>query len=86
MTALASGIVLAPAYLLVSIRRHRGYGMRVFVVSSLAILILSGLRIVPGRIDLIVVYLFVPPVAGACVGVAHYILGARRSGYAHFRE
>lgn len=61
MTALASAIWLAPAYLLVSIRRNRGYAMRTFVVSSLAILMLSGLRVVPGRIDLIWVYLCLPP-------------------------
>ena len=35
--------------------------MRTFVATSLAILMLSGLQIVPGRIDLIWVYLYLPP-------------------------
>ena len=66
MTALMSALYLAPAYLLVSVRRGRGYGMRAFVTVAVVLLIITGTRIVPGRIDLIWAYLCLPPLSGAC--------------------
>jgi hypothetical protein len=53
-TALTSAVILAPAYLLVAIRRGHGVGMRVFVAVALAILIVRGTRPGFGRyLDLI---------------------------------
>ncbi len=67
IVSLECAVLLAPAYLLVSIRRRRGYAMRAFVVVSVVVLSLPSTRIVPGCTDLTLGHLCLPPVAAACV-------------------
>jgi len=79
MSALGCAILMTPAYLLVSLRRCGGYAMRAFVVTAVAILVLSGTRIVPGRIDLIWVYICIPPASAIFVGVVVKLIRQRKS-------
>jgi hypothetical protein len=71
-TALICGIFLAPSYLFLSAFRATAIPMRIFVASALLILIIVGLRIIPGRYDMIWVYFFCPPALALVVAGCRY--------------
>lgn len=60
LAALACATEIAPAYLLVAIRRSRGYRMRAFVATAFALLVLKAFRWFPRWIDFRTVYLVAP--------------------------
>ena len=49
MAALWCGTLLAPAYLLVAVRRRHGIGMRAFIAAAVLILLLLGMNYWPAR-------------------------------------
>ena len=61
--ALYAGVLLAPAYLLVAIRRGQGIGLRIFVASALTLLILEGITGPVRYFDFLAVYILLPPLA-----------------------
>ena len=72
-TALPSGIFLAPSYLLLAAYRGVAIPMRAFVMTALCILVLVGLRIIPGRYDMMWAYLLCPPTVGLCIASVRYL-------------
>jgi len=77
-SALTCAILLAPAYLLVSIRRHNGYSMRAFLATVLGILILVGTRNWPWGIDLFWSYVGLPPIAAFLVASTQEFVRRRK--------
>ncbi|MEK6674067.1 MAG: hypothetical protein AABZ47_00260 [Planctomycetota bacterium] len=65
---------LAPAYLLVAIRRGQGYPMRVFVGTALAFLVLIGLRLVRESANLGWSYICFPPFLAICTWAAQTLI------------
>jgi hypothetical protein len=66
-SALTCATALLPTYLLA--RLVSSHGMAVWAGSAAGILMLQGLRIVPGRNDLALIYLLVPPIAGLTAAI-----------------
>ena len=86
LSALTSAILLLPAYLLVSIERGRAEGTRAFVALSVLMLLAVGLQVVPGRFDLVWLYLVVPPIVGLLIGLFRWRTGCRRAARPSFPE
>ena len=72
-TALMSGMILSPSYLLLAAYRGTAIPMRAFVAAAICILILVGLRIIPGRYDMAWAYILCPPALGLSVALVRYL-------------
>jgi hypothetical protein len=75
--ALFCAIWLAPSYLLLSVFRGTAIPMRVFVASAVLILTLVGLRVIPGRYDILWVYLICPPALASVVAAYELLRGGQ---------
>jgi hypothetical protein len=80
-TALIGAVLLAPSYLLITVARRRAVPIRVFVASALLLLMAQGLRIVPGRIDLINLYVLLPPILAILLALRPLFFPVRRRYY-----